>query len=134
MDLLSDHVPLCFLEDSAPCGVEAGPTLARELLLSFVPLSLYCTELLVLIFPPLPVFASGGWGVNVGQLLLPGAAPPLPHSGPGKWHSPQADSGVTGEVCRVCVSKCLLFGLLCVCAYFFYFGLTNPHASRWFLS
>lgn len=45
-------------------------------------LSLHCVfctvaQLLGLVFPSLPVFASGGWGVSVGLLLLQG--------GPCRW-------------------------------------------------
>lgn len=83
------------------------------------PLSLHCVfctvaQLLGLVFPPLPVFASGGWGVSVGWRLLQG--------GPSQWtrksHDLQADSGllgVFGEVCGKCEKVFFLFLFFLVC-------------------
>lgn len=76
------------------------------------PLSLHCVfctvaQLLGLVFPSLPVFASGGWGVSVGDCFCFKVVRP---SGPG---SPvQADSGVLGvfgEVYGKCEKEFFLF-------------------------
>lgn len=86
---------------------------------------LFCTpaQLSGLVFPSLPVFASGGWGASVAS----------------RW-STTMDVDVESVLC-VCecvvklmesLRKCSSFG---VCEHIFYFfGLTNPHASCWFLS
>lgn len=58
------------LEEFAFCGVEAELILVWELLLSPVRSLCPVAQLLGLVFPSLPVFASGGWGVNVTLLLL----------------------------------------------------------------
>lgn len=70
-----------------------------------------CTiaQLLGLAFPPLPVFASGGWGMNVEWVLLEE-----------KSHNPQADSGVFG-FCLWGWLRVWLHFLLLLYHYFFCF-------------
>lgn len=80
------------------CGVEAGLIMLWELFAFSCPLSLHCiraaAQLLGLVFPSLPVFAAGGWGVSVGLRL--------PQGGPSLWASkpPQPGSRSVGFCLR----------------------------------
>lgn len=81
------------LEEIGTCGVEAGLILVWELCL-------------LSSFPSLPVFASGGWGVSVGSLLLQAA--------PSKWMVPHPSSRQWSVECVWEVDGKCFFFLLCV--------------------
>lgn len=112
--------------------------LRTSTLLSSSPLSLFlrCSSApFGLVFPPLPVFASGGWEERKGgegRRLLQGAplGCPLPAA---LKQTAERVGGVCEKVLGVLEYECKLFFKFYLIL-FFNFGLTNPHASRWFLS
>lgn len=98
------------------------------------PLSLHCVfcaaaQLLGLVFPSLPVFASGGWGSECE--VTSASRRPQPRNRRRGVRLVRVVSQSEREV--FVFVFCLGFLSVCVKAKF-YFGLTNPHASRWFLS
>ncbi len=102
------------------------------------PLSVHCVfctvaQLLGLVFPSLPVFASGGWGSECGIATASRWSIPVDLDVPQPASRQWSVGCVWWSLRKVWESSYIFFFLVCVWAYF-YFGLTNPHASRWFLS